>query len=181
MYEESINLLRKCGIRLEKGLSLSELNKAEKLYQIQFPESLKNFLMIALPISKGFYNWRNTQKSNVQFIKDIMERPFQDINEAADIVYWCDDWGVEPTNTMNFASEVRKKLKNAPKLLPIYAHRYMPMVMDKTPPVLSLHGLDIIYYGKNLEDYLRVEFGDKSQNEIEFDSIPHIPFWSDIM
>ena len=57
----------------------------------------------------------------------------------------------------------------------------MPMVMDKTPPVLSLHGLDIIYYGKNLEDYLRVEFGDKSQNEIEFDSIPHIPFWSDIM
>ena len=121
MYEESIDLLRKCGIRLEKGLSLSELNKAEKLYQIQFPESLKNFLMIASPISKGFYNWRNTQKSNVQFIKDIMERPFQDINEAADIVYWCDDWGVEPTNTMNFASEVRKKLKNAPKLLPIYA------------------------------------------------------------
>ena len=37
------------------------------------------------------------------------------------------------------------------------------------------------YYGKNLEDYLYVEFGNKTQNEIEFENITPIPFWSDIM
>ena len=35
----------------------------------KFPTSLREFLMIALPISRGFYNWRNIQDDNIQFIK----------------------------------------------------------------------------------------------------------------
>lgn len=53
--------------------------------------------------------------------------------------------------------------------------------MKKDPPIISIHGVDIIYYGKNLEDYFDIEFGTKNQAEMEFDDITPIPFWSEIM
>lgn len=49
------------------------------------------------------------------------------------------------------------------------------------PPVISIHDLDITYYGKNLQDYLYIEFDNKTQDEIEFENITPIPFWLDIM
>lgn len=49
------------------------------------------------------------------------------------------------------------------------------------PPILLIHGVDIIYYGKDIEDYFKVEFGEKEQNSIEFENIEPIQFWTDIM
>lgn len=181
MYENSLNFLKTKGIEFERGLTLDELKQIENIYQIKFPGSLREFLMMALPISKGFYNWRNMQDDNVQFIKNIINKPLSDIYNMAEEVYWCDDWGEEPEDEVVISKKVRERLKEAPKLLPIYAHRYMPMILDGNPPIISIHDLDIIYYGKNLEDYLYVEFGNKTQNEIEFENITPIPFWSDIM
>ena len=57
----------------------------------------------------------------------------------------------------------------------------MPMVDTENPPILSVHGTDIIYYGENLLDYLDVEFGTKKQEDISFDRIQPVPFWSEIM
>ena len=54
--------------------------------------------------------------------------------------------------------EVREALKEALKLLPIYGHRYMPMILQKDPPIISIHDVDIIYYGENLEDYFNIEW-----------------------
>lgn len=62
MYRESIMLLKSQGIEFESGLTCEEIAKIEEIYKIKFPKSLKEFLMIALPISKGFYNWRNLEK-----------------------------------------------------------------------------------------------------------------------
>ena len=69
MYEESIKLLRLQGVEFETGLTDEEIAKIEYIYKIKFPKSLKEFLMIALPISKGFYNWRNLEQDNFRFIK----------------------------------------------------------------------------------------------------------------
>lgn len=35
------------------------------------------------------------------------------------------------------------------------------MISEENPPVISIHGIDIIYYGKNLEDYFNIEFNKK--------------------
>ena len=78
-----------------------------------------------------------------------------------------------------FATEVKNRLKNAPKLVPIYAHRYMPVISSENPPVISIHGADIIYMGENLVEYFNIEFGDRRQDTIK--SIIPIPFWTDIM
>lgn len=89
--------------------------------------------------------------------------------------------GEEPENEEDFDNEVKKRLEKAPKLIPIYSHRYMPMLNNENPPIISICGTDVIYYGKDLHDFFEVEFGKKEQNSIEFGSINTIPFWSDIM
>lgn len=181
MYRNIIKSLKSQGIIFEAGLTCEEISKIEKIYEIQFPKCLKEFLMEGVPISKGFYNWRNFEQENIDFIKEIIYLPIKTIYELAAEVYWCDDWGEEPENEIDIAEKVREKLKNAPKLLPIYTHRYMPMLLDEQPPIVSIHGIDIIYYGENLEDYFHVEFGRKRQSEIRFENIDPIPFWSEIM
>lgn len=181
MYENSLNLLKTKEIEFARGLTLDELKQIENIYQIKFPSSLREFLMMALPISKGFYNWRNLEEDNIMFIKEAMNRPIEEVYELAEEIYWCDDWGQKPEDEAYVGKIVRDKLKNAPRVLPIYGHRYIPVLSVDNPPIISIHDLDIIYYGKNLEDYLYVEFGNKTQNKIEFENITPIPFWSDIM
>lgn len=181
IYKESIKLLKRQDVKFETGLTIEEIAKIEYIYTIKFPKSLKEFLMMALPISKGFFNWRNLDQDNVMFIKKIINRPTEDIYELAEEVYWCDDWGEEPENEIDIALIVRERLKSAPKLIPVYGHRYIPMIPEDNSPIISIHDTDIIYYGQNLEDYFKVEFGGKEQGKIEFKNINPIPFWSDIM
>lgn len=181
MYRESIMLLKSQGIEFEPGLTCEEIAKIEEIYKIKFPKSLKEFLMIALPISKGVYNWRNLEKNNVMFIKKTMNRPSEDVNELVEEVDWCDDWGEEPENETNIARIVRERLKSAPGLIPVYGHRYIPVIPEDNPPIISVHDVDIIYYGQNIEDYFKVEFGGKEQEQIKYKNINPVPFWSDIM
>lgn len=181
MYMESIRLLKQQGIEFEMGLTVEEISKIEEIYAIKFPKCLKEFLMMAMPISNGFYNWRNFNLDNVMFIKEIINRPIEDVDELAEEVYWCDEWGEEPENEKDIARIVRERLKSAPRLIPIYGHRYIPIIPEDNPPIISIHGVDIIYYGENLEDYFKVEFGGKKQGEIEFKNIKPIPFWSEIL
>lgn len=181
MYEQSIMILKKNGVELEKGLTSEEIFKIEKIYGIRMPRSLRDFLMSTLPISAGFYNWRNTRQDNIRLIKQVINRPVNDIYDMAEEVYWCDDWGVQPKEKKIVEKEVRNRLKDAPKLIPVYGHRYIPVGRDDNPPIISIHNVDIIYYGLDIKDYIEVEFSEKKQNEIEFKRINHIQFWSDIM
>lgn len=181
MYEEIAEILKSKGVIFDKGLSHDEIFKIEECYKIEFPKSLKEFLMENLPISRGFYNWRDNTRDNIHFIKETIYRPIKEMNEYAEEVYWCDEWGEEPEHKSNIGENVRERLKNAPKLIPVYAHRYMPMVAKDNPPVVSISGSDIIYYGKDLKDYFNIEFGGKKQGDIDFCKIEPIPFWSDII
>ena len=180
MYEDILQLLTEKEVLIEPGLTAEEFDIIEKIYNIHFPESLKGFLMQGLPISKGFYNWRDFSSGNVSKIKKAITCPVEMVYELSDEVYWCEQWGKEPDNVDEFVQEVRKRLEEAPKLIPVYGHRYMPMD-GSNPPILSVHGIDIIYYGQDLRDYFKVEFGSKKQSEIDFEGISNIPFWSEIM
>ena len=96
MYQESLNLLKTQGIEMENGLTFAEVVQIEKIYKIEFPKSLRDFLMIALPVSKGFYNWRNKEEGNIENIKNTINQPIRYINNMPEEVYWCEDWGEEP-------------------------------------------------------------------------------------
>ena len=169
------------NVKFEQGLTDVEIKQIEKIYDIKFPGSLKKFLMAGLPISEGFYNWRDVTKENVSNIRDAIESPLITIEKEPTQVYWNDDWGNEPVNEEEFKAEIIKRLKKAARLIPIFSHRYMPMNLSEDPPVISVCGGDVIYYGIDLEDYFMREFGEEKCEVIYFKDVEHIPFWTDIM
>ncbi len=89
--------------------------------------------------------------------------------------------GDEPEDEAKRVAFIRGKIPDAPRLIPIYSHRYMPLCSLENYPVLSVHGVDVIYYGGNLEEYFNIEFGDQKQSSLDIAHIEYVPFWSDLM
>lgn len=181
MYNELIDMLKLKGVKFEKGLSEEEIIRIRQEYSIKFPEELRNFYMTAVPVSRGFYNWRNFDPKNIQYIKAAIYRPINNIYELANEVYWCDEWGNEPSDEHKRIEVIRELLKKAPKLIPIYAHRYMPEMNIKNTPIFSIHDTDMIYYGENLFSYFEIEFGEKKQIDIDYNITTYIPVWSNFL
>ena len=69
------------------------------------------------------------------------------------------------------------KIAEAPKLIPIHSHRYIPEEPHESGnPVFSVHQMDVIYYGFDLDDYLRHEFNLAGRKEWPAQVRP-IRFW----
>jgi hypothetical protein len=82
------------------------------------------------------------------------------------------------------AAKVKQLVKQAPRLIPIFSHRYLlidPCVPGN--PVFSIKQGDIIVYGENLRDYLinecfellevpEILLSEDTQHRLE-----KIPFW----
>jgi len=182
MFRDKIEQMKnRYEIKCTPGLTAEEMERVEEIYQVSFPKSYRDFLMQALPVSKGFYNWRDFSAENIEKIKKVMEYPKAYLFSHAQDVTWCDAWGEEPKDAEEYTGAVREKLAKAPVLLPVFAHRYIPVTGEEDPPVLSVHGADVIYYGENLLDYLKVEFGEKKQADIAFGRIVSVEIWSEIL
>lgn len=177
--DELINVLKSNSIKLESGLSCEEIAKIEQIYGIKFPRQWCDVFTRVLPIEQGFYNWRDMSDKNILFIKDQLLTPYKDILGHLHDVNWDDEWGDEPNDENQRAQFIKNKMLTAPRLIPIYRHRYLPVVNDKVMPVLSIRGLDIICYGRNLTDYFDVEFNGKMQEKIDYRTLEKVPFWLD--
>lgn len=168
-------------IDCQKGLSPNEFNIIENTYNILFPSEYRLLLEQVVPVSPGFYNWRDYSDSNIKFIKAVIERPIKEFWDRSLDVDWNSDWGEEPKERSDLSGFVRYRLALAPRLIPVYSHRYTVMCGGKNDPILSICGTDVIYYGTNIDEYLEIEFGDKNQCTIDFLRIRTIPFWSEVI
>lgn len=147
-YQEIISKLKTKGIEFDSAMSSAEISKIEDLYGLAFPVELKLLFSVGLPVSKGSYNWRDVNMSNVQRIKEVLNLPI--------------------------------KGANAPKLIPIYAHRYIPFIPNSEEThVFSIMGSDIICYGENLISYLETEFKIKDYDNSM--RCKYVDFWSDLL
>jgi hypothetical protein len=73
-------------------------------------------------------------------------------------------------------------LAAAPQLLPLYAHRFLPAGHGTHGnPVLSIWGTDIIYYGKDLADYISHEFDEGYEHSENYHPKRAIAFWQDFV
>lgn len=185
MYKQIKELLEKSGIELSDGLKESEIGKIEQIYEFKFPKSLRDFLSYTLPISVEFYNWRDFSDENIKEIKQAMNYVFEYLkNDPIDEIfpnegYWnTQKWGPMPEDGSRKRAVVLEAAKIAPKIIPVYSHRYMPCLKLPDPPVLSIHYTDVICYGENLYDYFLREFSKKSFDPIG--KFPQVPFWSDL-
>lgn len=64
-YEDLIQNMKHQGVIFTEGLSDKEIYEIEKRYNITFPKVVKDLYQEVLPISKGFYNWRDDDVENV--------------------------------------------------------------------------------------------------------------------
>lgn len=176
--QDLMSIFQRQNICIEDGLTRNEIKELEELYQVKFSKDWIDLYSQILPIGEGFYNWRDKSIENIQFIKEIFLKPYEDILACYEEIKWNDIWGVEPRSLQNKWMRIKSLLEEAPRLIPIYGHRYLP-IMETTAPILSIHDIDIICYGENLFDYFFIEFGFKEHKAICFERVTYVPFWMD--
>jgi hypothetical protein len=93
---------------------------------------------------------------------------------------WSTDTWTENLGKIRAAvASVKAELKTAPFLIPVYAHRFIPATPHKSGnPVFSMYGIDTIYYGFDLADYLHKEFQIVRPEWAAPVPRRFIPFWS---
>ena len=179
---KAIDTLKKKGISFEDGLSVQEINSIESLYDIKFPPDLKEFLSIALPVSDNFVNWRDMSEGNIRSIKERLIWPLEGmIFDIVNNEFWYSGWGIKPNDLKEAIKICKHEMEKTPKLIPIYSHRYIPSEpQEAANPIFSIYQTDIIYYGEDLLSYLQIEFNMKNYRDMNFDSIKHVRFWSEL-
>lgn len=173
------------------GLTGTEIARIERDYQFEFADDHRAFLAAGLPLNnppeKGqtwstpWPDWRDGDPGDLrrQLGWPIDGALFDVENNAL----WLSAWGPRPADTSTALSTARWHLVRAPKMIPVYAHRYLPAGRGTYGhPVLSIYQTDIIVYGTDLAGYIDNEFSDSGWF-ISPDWIPPpmVPFWSEFL
>lgn len=189
--EAVIQKMKDRGVEFAAGLSDAEVSAIEQTCAFQFPPDLKAFLQIGMPLQwipqngwkprTGFPNWREDPLTIVRQSRQWVAEAFHfDIKESN---FWMEEWGERPTELDQALAICDQHLQAAPLLIPIFAHRFLPAEPNLAGnPVLSMwQALDTIYYGYNLQTYLKNEFVDDEEDWGEPSDYREIPFWSRIV
>jgi len=149
--------LQQRGIQFHRGLSDTEVEKIERRYRFQFPPDLKSFLEQALPVGRGFPDWRDGCESD---LRDALDWPLEGILfDVEHNGFWMPAWGERPTEIEQAIAVARTNVSNAPQLIPIYSHRYIPSEPHAGDnPVFSVYQADILRYRSSLRSCLAAEF-----------------------
>ena len=176
---------RGIAVHVEDGLNEEEFERLQTTLDIDFPPDLRQFLASGLPVSPdyapGFPNWRSAP---VWYLRDLLQRPFDRVlREVEEGQFWWQTWGAQPADVTQASNVARAQLSRAPKLIPIYQHRYLPASPRASGnPVFSVMQTDVVLYGNDLLDYLVNEFGIETIGPEARSRAPrHIPFWSDLV
>ena len=158
-----------------EGYTQLELDAAQEKYGLVFPPDLIALFRERRPVLG--YDWRSDEKEIREMLAWPLEGLLFDV-ENDDL--WWSEWGDKPDTTQERAEVVEKVVQQAPKLIPLVSHRYLPAEPNETGnPVFSVHQSDIIYYGSDLPNYFEREFGDPRRP-----LPPHIKrvrFWSELV
>ena len=159
------------------GLSALELAVAQEQAEAVFPDDLCELLATTLPAGDGFPDWRGQPGKAMQ---EWRERLVGTIHfDVLHNSFWLDEWGALPDDASESRQIVTEALREAPALIPIYAHRAIPNdPVAAGNPVFSVYQTDIILYGANLTEYLANEF--KHRHNLSPDSRT-IRFWSHLV
>src|SRR5690348_10376070 len=117
-------ILKQQGIALGKGLTDSEVDRAQNKYGFRFPPDLRELLQYGLPIGPAFPNWRDEPDES---IRSRLSWPLEGIEfDIAQNGFWMEEWGPKPDDVDTAFEIARQEVARAPRLIPIYGHRYIP-------------------------------------------------------
>jgi hypothetical protein len=172
------SLLRGAGIHVAEGLSDQEVVRIEHTYKFRFPPDLRALLQYVLPVADAFPNWRDASEES---LRSRLAWPADgicfDIEHAG---FWMAEWGLRPADLATACQIARREIAKAPKLIPIYAHRYIPDEPHLAGnPIFSVYQTDIIYYGRDLAHYFANEFASPRPPWVAVSARP-IRFWDQV-
>ena len=189
--EAARRLVRTGRYEIGPGLTGTELARIERDYEFEFADDHRAFLTAGLPLNgppqegrawhKPWPDWRDGDPGELRQQLDWpIEGAFFDVVNNA---LWHPAWGQRPADTRKALNAARQHLAQAPKMIPIYGHRYLPAGRGTCGhPVLSIHQTDIIVYGTDLADYITNEFsGSGWLISADWTPPPMVRFWSDFL
>ncbi len=169
------------------GLTDDQIKYAEAVFGFRFPPDYRTLISERLPLAllkqdgtsvASFPDWRNPSS-----LLDQVNWPW--LSLCIDVVeydqFWLEQWGPKPDDIRVRMQVVRELYMDAPALIPIFGHRYIPEGPSIGNPVLSVYQTDIIVYGWNLESYLRAEFFSQPADLIIPEGVVKLGLWDDIM
>lgn len=149
------------------GMEEPAIDEIEMKYQIKFPPDFREFLKILHTVDVKptqdrpfFFNWVEEEQITI----DKLNWPYFAISQE---VIWLNSWGTKPDSKEAISNRFDKWYAKAPKLIPIFGHRYIVSEPCKSGnPILSVVGYDTIIYGWNLKHYLLHEFSEFMPDEL---------------
>ncbi|WP_371614824.1 hypothetical protein [Streptomyces sp. NBC_00454] len=157
------------------GLSERELDAVEGRFGFTFSSDHRVFLVAGLPCgSPQWPDWRNGDPDDLAArLAQPVEGVLFDVERSG---FWHPAWSPRPAGTSEALQVARSELAAAPRLVPVYGHRYLPGTSGECGhPVLSVHQTDVIIYGNDLADYIRREFTGRASR---FPARATVGFWS---
>jgi hypothetical protein len=168
-------LLESGRFPIRDGLTDSELAAIESEFGFSFADDHRAFLASGVPYGRGWPDWRDGDRAA---LRERLALPVEGV--LFDVVqngFWYDGWGPRPADDDRAAATARSMLVTAPRMIPVYSHRYLPAGRGTSGhPVLSVYQTDVIVYGADLLGFLHEEFGmgDPPKNQ----GRPTVAFWS---
>lgn len=174
-----VEVLRGGGVKLEPGLSESELAGAECSFGFRFPPDLRALLGTVLP--DGWADWR--RRAEVRGVEWRLEGPIHGVLfDIKHNVFWWEKWGPRPASLPEALEIAERSMRSAPKLIPVFSHRYIPSEPCVAGnPVLSVVQTDIIIYGADLLSYVRNEWGNPPLSAPRDADVSRIPYWGELI
>lgn len=182
-------LARRGSVEITPGLTEAEFENIERTYGFEFADDHRAFLAEGLPLSRhskpgrsGKSSWPNWRNGVPAELRKRLERPVEgalfDVERNG---LWLPGWGERPSDPAVAVDLARSHLDQAPKLVPIRGHRYLPAGRGTYGhPVLSIVQTDIIFYGTDIADYITNEFNGGHISP-DWTPPPLVPFWSDFL
>ncbi|XP_027361978.1 uncharacterized protein LOC113869720 [Abrus precatorius] len=116
-----LHTLKSSNVVIDKGLSDAEFSNLQSNFNFSFPPDLRAILQQGLPISTGFPNWRSSSSQQLQILLSLPTSSI--LRRVSKTRFWHPSWGPEPRDPTHALSRL---LNEAPPLVPIYRHCYMP-------------------------------------------------------
>jgi hypothetical protein len=163
-----IERLKAAGVRFDPGLGESECQRIEEQGGFRFPADLRGLYRRALPIGdgrgdqRGFPNWRKRPQTILRGANQYLLAGFLEVitlprERLQDIL--PPSLEALPTKRRRAITALKGWLTAAPRLVPIYGHRFIPVTPPEPGnPIFSIVGVDIVRYGADLFDYFVREF-----------------------
>ena len=189
------------GTRWRGGLTASDLDIVEAMFEIRLPAAYREFLCalhtpdppLAGTEVRGsqlvrverrlFTDWSGATTP----VLAALERPVDGLLRMVALGRWHSAWGEPPADERGRGLRVRRLAAAAPRLIPLAGQRYLVAAPGcDDGPVIAVHGADVAVVAPDLRSGLLRELGlvdpGRAAAVEPAGQLPErIPFWSDVI